>query len=281
MFQYAAARRLALKHDTSVLIDTTWYDRIPTGATHRLYELDKLQISGTVASRWQLIGTDGLRNTRLTDIPVGMYRKIRPRFIFVPEQHFHFDPEVLELPDNVCLFGYWVSERYFSDCANVIREEFRFRAPPSIENQAILADLQASESVAIHVRRGDYASDPNIASIHGLCSLAYYLEAVMLLRSKLHSPEFFVFSDDLDWARDNLDLGADARYIDHNRGEYSPEDLRLMSHARHIIISNSGFSWWGAWLGYADDKIVVAPSRWMANRSFNTSDVIPPSWHVV
>jgi hypothetical protein len=278
MFQYAAARRLAAVHSTEVRIDTSWYERIPEGATSRVYELDVLRHSGRPATRWDLIGTEGVRNTPLHELPVALFRKARPRYRFVAERHFHFDPSVLSLPDDVCLFGYWISEKYFLDIAEVIREEFRFRNPPSPENQALLETLTAVNSVAVHVRRGDYANKPEITQRYGLPAPDYYARAAALIAERDPNPVFFVFSDDLDWARENLELGPDVVYVDHNRGEASPEDLRLMANSKHNVIANSGFSWWGAWLNANPQKIVCAPEAWMADPAFDTSDVVPESW---
>lgn len=280
MFQYAAARRLAHRHRTEVRIDASWYET-QSGATPRRFELDQLCISGEMASRWETIGTDGIRNARPYELPVAIYRKFRPRYRFVAERTFRFDPRVLELPDDVCLFGYWVSERYFADIDDIIRQEFRFRDPPSPANALRLEQLRSCESVAVHVRRGDYASDPALTSIHGLCGPDYYSRAADEIRKRVRDPVFLLFSDDLDWAVENLDLGGETLVVDENRGEASPQDLRLMSTARHNIIANSGFSWWGAWLNPNPEKIVCTPRRWFADASYDTSDVFPDSWLVL
>ena len=280
MFQYAAARRLAHRHRTGVKIDASWYDS-SHGATPRRYELDQLCITGELASGWETIGTDGVRNARPIELPIALFRKARPRYRFVSERTFRFDPDVLELPDDVCLFGYWVSERYFADIEDIIREEFQFRAPPSPANAARLDQLQSCESVAVHVRRGDYASNPALTSIHGLCSPEYYSRAVDRIRERVQDPVFFLFSDDLDWATDNVDLGGETIVADDNRGDASSQDLRLMSAAGHNIIANSGFSWWGAWLNENPKKVICAPERWLSDPSYDTSDVIPSSWVVL
>src|SRR5688572_23363931 len=124
MFQYAAARRLAWRHGTEVLLDVSWYDDIPAGATPRRFELDAFDIRGRLANRNDLIGTNGVRNTPWAQLPVALWRKVRPRFRFVAERQLRFDPSVLALPDDVCLFGYWVSEKYFKDVESLIRTEF-------------------------------------------------------------------------------------------------------------------------------------------------------------
>lgn len=278
MFQYAAARRLAAVHGTEVRIDLSWYARIPAGATPRRYELDRLSVAGKPASAWEIVGTEGVRRTPLPRRPLAVARKLRPRYRFVAERHFHFDPAILDLPDDVCLFGYWASERYFADVAPLIHEEFAFSAPPSARNVATLASMADSQSVAVHVRRGDYATNPDVTAIHGLCGLGYYARAAKIIRDRIPAPVFFVFSDDLDWTAQRLRLGGETIYVEHNRGDASPEDLRLMSAASHNIIANSGFSWWGAWLNDNPDKIVCAPARWMADPAYDTSDVLPPSW---
>lgn len=279
MFQYAAAKRLAVARDTEVRIDASWYSRIPNEATSRRYELsDAFLISGTLASRWEIIGTDGIRSASVLDLPVALWRKARPWYRFAPERQFHFDPSVLDLPDGACMFGYFVSEKYFVDIADVIRQEFQFRDPPSPANARLMEDLSSCNSVAVHVRRGDYASSPSIRSVHGLCGVDYYDRCVRAMRARVDDPTFYVFSDDLDWAADNLQLGDQAVFVDHNRGDSSREDLRLMASSRHNIIANSGFSWWGAWLNPNPSKCVFAPIRWMQDDALDTNDVLPESW---
>lgn len=280
MFQYAAARRLAERHQTEVRIDASWYDT-QHDATPRRYELGQLCITGTLASRWETIGTDGVRNARPMELPVAIYRKFRPRYQFVAEETFDFNRQILELPDNVCLFGYWVSEKYFLDIQAIIRQEFQFEKAPSPANASRLEQLRSCESVAVHVRRGDYVSNPLVNSIHGVCNPDYYFRAAHEIRGRVRDPVFFLFSDDLEWAVDNLDLGGETIAVDDNRGEASPQDLRLMGAARHNIIANSGFSWWGAWLNTNKEKVICAPQRWLSDSSYDTSHVIPSSWVVL
>lgn len=283
MFQYAAARRLAAWHSTEVRIDTSWYDNIPPGVTPRTYELHHLQVSGAQASRWETVGTDGVRNASRSSLPLALYRKLRPRYQFIAERGFQFNPDVLDLPDNVCLFGYWISERYFSDAEDTIRQEFQFRHRPSSENEHLMMKMGQVASVAIHVRRGDYASDPKVARIFGRLPSQYYAESIDRIRSQIADPTFFVFSDDIEWAHQLLAATGDTRfqYVDHNNGENSREDLRLMSLAKHQIIANSSFSWWAAWLNTNPMKIVYAPRRWLLDQSYDTSDVLPSGWVAV
>lgn len=278
MFQYAAARRLAHRHRTSLLLDVSWYDDIPAGATPRVFELDVFNIRATRATADDLIGTNGVRNTPWPQVPAAVWRKLRPRFRFVGERRLPFDERVLDLPDGVCLFGYWLSERYFKDAEPLIRAEFTVRHPPEGENTRLAARIQATASVSLHVRRGDYSDNEHVNRIHGTCSAEYYARAVAYVTARVPAPCFFVFSDDLDWARRHVPLPYPTEYVAHNQGQKSYEDLRLMSLCRHHVIANSGFSWWGAWLDPRAEKIVCAPKRWFADASYDSADVIPESW---
>lgn len=278
MFQYAAARRLAHRHGSELRLDISWYANLPAEATPRTFDLHHFSIRASLASADDLIGTDGVRNAKPRDLPLALWRKIRPRFRFVAERHLHFDERILTLPDNVCLFGYWLSEKYFADIETVVRREFTLREPPEGENERLMAVMQATPSVSLHVRRGDYVLNPELNRIHGTCSPEYYAAAIDHVAARVPGACFFVFSDDLEWARQNLPLRHPAEYVAHNRGRHDHEDLRLMSNCRHHIIANSGFSWWGAWLNTRPDKIVCAPAHWFAHAPYEEKDVLPPSW---
>jgi hypothetical protein len=277
MFQYATARRLAHVHDTEVRIDTGWYERLPPDATPRQYLLDYFAISGRRASLRDTAGTNGIRNARPAELPLALARKVRPRYRFVAERHFHFDPAILELPDWSCLFGYWLSERYFADIRDIVRQEFTFVRSLSPSNEELRAEIAGTRSVAVHVRRGDYVTSPLTAARHGVCDVGYYQRARTVIEEQVPSPTYFVFSDDARWAADNLDLGPNVTVIDDN--PHDPiSDLRLMAAARHNIVANSSFSWWAAWLNDNPEKLVVAPTRWMRDPSFDDRDVVPARW---
>lgn len=278
MFQYAAARRLAHRHSTELVLDVSWYDDIPPEATPRAFELDAFAISGRRATPDDLVGTQGVRNTPWRQVPRALWRKVRPRFRFVAERGLRFEPRVLSLPDGVALFGYWVSEKYFNDVEPLIRSEFTLRQPAEGENARLIDRMRETASVALHVRRGDYVARPSVNAIHGTCTPEYYAAAIAHIAGQVADPRFFVFSDDLDWVRENLPIPHPVEYVAHNRGAKSYEDVRLMSACRHHVIANSGFSWWGAWLNPRVEKIVCAPRRWFAEPTYDSADVIPESW---
>jgi hypothetical protein len=98
------------------------------------------------------------------------------------------------------------------------------------------------------------------------------------IAQKIGNPHFFIFGDDPEWARTNLKLPYPNTLVDHNQADKNYEDLRLMSQCRHNIVANSSFSWWGAWLNPNEDKIVLAPKRWLAKAEANCPDIIPARW---
>jgi hypothetical protein len=154
----------------------------------------------------------------------------------------------------------------------VVREEITGK------NQELAKAIQNSVSVAVHVRHGDNAS--HIAAGLGVLPRQYYLTAMQALGRELANPRYFVFSDDISWAKELLS-GGGITYVDQNRGARSYEDLRLMALGKHHVIANSTFGWWGAWLGKKEGQIVYAPKRYYQNVDRPNPDLYPPSWRQV
>ncbi|WP_036666101.1 alpha-1,2-fucosyltransferase [Paludibacterium yongneupense] len=176
------------------------------------------------------------------------------------------------------LDGFFQSERYFDDHAPAVRKALRF---PATDN-AIMRDWEqkigACEAVAIHIRRGDYVQPANAAASLQALGLDYYARAVAEIRTRVSAPHFFVFSDDLDWARQNVNIpGAPVSFID-GWDKLDFHDMQLMSQCRHAIIANSSYSWWSAWLNAAPDKVVVAPQCWFSGGQYESADIIPAAW---
>lgn len=278
MFQYAAGLRLACVRGTTLGLDLSLLEApVQHCATPRSYELGPLRVSARRASPEQV---EALVDKRRGAFARWLPDRLTParRAAAAVERHYHFDPEVLELPDDVCLRGYWQSERYFADAAERVRSELSVRAPASGRNAELAAAIAACEAVSLHVRRGDYVSDATTNAVHGVCSLDYYRRAVAHVASRVTEPHFFLFSDDPEWTREHLRLDAPTTVVDHNDAGHGHEDLRLMSRCRHHVLANSSFSWWGAWLGTGPDRIVVAPRRWFRDETKDTSDLLPSAW---
>jgi len=149
--------------------------------------------------------------------------------------------------------GYFQSEKCFADCAEEIHKEFQFKEKLQIPE---------GNAVAIHVRRGDYVK---FADIHLVCTPAYYENAIAYVQNKVVSPIFYVFSEDLEWVKQNINIPSNSVFVDYNPNLPSSHDMQFMSLCKHQIISNSSYSWWAAWLNPNPSKIVVAPDKWFAD----------------
>lgn len=280
MFQYAAGRSLALRLGVPLKLDLSFYEQSREQTTPRQYALDSFTLQAEFATPADLERLAGTR-TRLG----GIVPKLRCRLGIgtvrehcYREPHFHYDPTVQQLPDDSYLIGFWQSERYFGDDTDGLKREFRCRYPMDELNQGVANDIDLVESVAVHIRRGDYISNQKTASYHGVCSLEYYQQAASVIAQKLRNPHFFMFTDDPDWVAYSFRFDCPCTLVTCNRSGRAVDDLRLMSRCRHAIIANSSFSWWGAWLNSHRDKLVIAPKRWFAKPELNTEDLIPPSW---
>ena len=173
-------------------------------------------------------------------------------------------------PDNFVVDGFFQSEKYFTHNREAILDYIKM---PESVNKIITdkySELLNVRTTAIHVRRGDYLKFPQH---HPTQSAEYYLSAMDLVKNK--TDKFLVFSDDIQWCKDNLNID-NIIYIEDEK-DYI--ELYLMSLCDNNIISNSSFGWWGAWLNKNNDKVVVGPNKWFGPAiKHETSDIIPESW---
>lgn len=213
----------------------------------------------------------------------GAYRRLRHIDVFreqVADRYtFIADPRLRRDAETVYLVGYWQAQEIANRIAPELREEFRFREPPTGRDLEVMNRIQScgGHAVSLHVRRGDYtlAAEGKIA-----LPTVYYSRAIDYFRERLERPVFFVFSDDIPFTRNNLPAGIDAVFVDHNDDASSHQDMRLMSSCRHHIIANSSFSWWGAWLNPHPDRLVYAPKYWHLTADSYFPALYPRGWTV-
>ncbi len=184
-----------------------------------------------------------------------------------------FERRYLELPcGSYYISGCFQSMRYFKDIFNEIARDFTLKIPLNAKNSKTLEKIRSCESVCLHVRRGDYLK-PDIINLIGIVGLDYYKRAIEFISQRVSNPKFFVFSNDIAWARDNL--GIEAVFVDWNDQE-NYFDLELMRNCKHNIIANSTFSWWGGALNENPHKIVIAPKVWF--KALPYDDIVPDGW---
>ena len=160
------------------------------------------------------------------------------------ESALGYDPRFASLGPHVRLKGYWQSEKFFKAFEDTIREDLQILTPPSAQNQALLEQITSQNAVSLHVRRGDYVTNPMANARHGTCDLGYYKAAIDYIAGHMQeAPVFYIFSDDIAWVKHNLIPQYETVFVDINDDATNYEDLRLMSSCRHHIIANSSFSW--------------------------------------
>ncbi|HEY4494538.1 MAG TPA: alpha-1,2-fucosyltransferase [Candidatus Paceibacterota bacterium] len=289
LFQYAFGRGTAsflskkLGKSVELLIDKTTLDdaRWDPHKIHRKYSLGLFHTKITFAKDSDFFGFVWIRkHYKIFD---RFYNFLRLKRFFLPfyypEQTFTFDKNVFERTKNTYFDGDWTTGKYFEHIADEIRNEIRPINPLSEPHQKILEEIRKTNAVSLHVRRGDYTTDPLAITYHGVCSPEYYKKAIAYIEEHVPSPHFFIFSDDYEWSKENF------KFINHPvtcvKGSEGKdyEDMELVRECKHNIIANSTFGWWGAWLNPKKDKIMIGPKKWFANApKGDTKDLLTDEW---
>ncbi|GAB6013277.1 alpha-1,2-fucosyltransferase [Viscerimonas tarda] len=272
MFQYAAGKALATRLNVPFSIDLFYYTK-KTKATKRRFELDVFETNLTLKQGWR---SKFFVKYKLFFLKRPFLSKLLG--VFSDPRAMLHEAEFAKLRDNTILAGYFQNEIYFKSIEPAIRADFRFKNALKGRNAELVEEIASkAEAVSIHIRRGDYVTDPTTSL--AICSIDYYSKAIEYIAERLINPHFFVFSDDMEWVKNNIDF-KDYSFIlvNWNTGEDSYIDMQLMSLCRHNIIANSSFSWWGAWLNNNPQKIVIAPKQWFKNQQFYDSQCIPEKW---
>ena len=195
------------------------------------------------------------------------------------QKGFHFDPDFYLLPSKCLIDGGFQSEKYFAPAANILRKHFSFRYPPSREILRVANEISNSNAVSVHFRRGDFVANPAYKNSIAPLGLEYYKNAFQKILDRVHEPSFYVFSDDIDYARTCGICPENSIFVDCVIHWHAYDILRLMSLCQNFIISNSTFAWWGAWLAESSSKTVIYPEPWFANiPEYDTRDLCPASW---
>ncbi|MDD5680989.1 MAG: alpha-1,2-fucosyltransferase [Candidatus Omnitrophica bacterium] len=273
MFQYALARCLAYRLGTILKLDITSYRT----AKLRKYGLCYFNITERFVNLYDLIRINNSHriSPRLTSWLFGK----KPMKV-ITQKNFSYDSSIFDIDKgtDVYLDGYWQSEKYFIDIEDIIRKEFTVKNALSGKSKELAGKIANSTSVSLHVRRKDYVDNEITHRHHGICSYEYYEAAIDKIAESVVTPNFFVFSDDIDWAKKNIHAEHPVTFVNNN-GNKDYEDLRLISMCKHHIIANSSFSWWGAWLCENHNKIIYAPQKWFNTASRDLAVLIPSKWH--
>lgn len=196
---------------------------------------------------------------------------------YIEENASCFQPVVPSGTAITEYIGYWQCAAYAYTNRETLRKAFRFeKKTPGPTSLLLLDRIKSTNSVSIHIRRGDYQNPVNKEVYGCICTMDYYTKAIRKMKNLLpEKPFFYLFTDDPEWVKKHFQ-GNDYFLVEGNRGEDDWQDLLLMSACRHHILANSSFSWWAAWLNENPDKKVLAPQWWYYG--LPTPDLLPPSW---
>lgn len=259
MFQYAFYLRLKKEHPFSLYL----FDIAKAQDNHFGYELDKV------------FHVDSIKQASNFRRLKRHWPKLEAKFHTIRQENslkYSSEP-FLSNHFGTIYEGFWQSEKYFLPAKTKVRTAFSFQEEKlSEKTKEAAAVLCNSNSVSVHIRRGDYLQHTDV---FGLCTKDYYEKAISYIREKVYTPSFVFFSDDMEWVKQNIKC-EHALYVTWNQGEESWQDMYLMSQCKHNIIANSSFSWWGAWLNPNTEKIVVAPKQWFLYS--NNYDILPECW---
>jgi hypothetical protein len=275
MFQYAAAKSLALDLNTDLYLDLSFLKNrlLIKGFTAREFDLDLFDVpekSGTPTNI-------DILDKYLTYPAYFLYnRTINPSKYIEGANYYYHDEDFHKLKPNVTIEGYFNNSRYFEPHQKEIRSLFD---PDKLYDPAfeyIEKKISSTNSVSINIRRGDYLNNKH-SGVFTYLGKEYYSECLSVIREKTDNPHFFVFSfDDPEWFKNTFKLNpTEYTMIGNDYTGYKFRTyLRLISLCKHNIISNSTFAWWGAYLNKNQDKIVISAKRWVYKYEFD----IPEKW---
>ena len=286
MFQFAAGKCLSVKLGVPLKLDLSFLnDRSPReNFTYRDFELNGFNIKDEIIQTKEIeffvrkaVNLSKLKINGLNRILFN-FRLPFHKIINHPNPSFyeHFQ----SLSNNTLLIGYWQSEKYFDQGRDMIRQCFLLK-DTGIERRvtAFLQEEKIQEKVSVHIRRGDYVLNDHINSVHGLCSMDYYIEAMDYISTEVRDSIFYFVSDDMDWVKATFSKLQGKYKIIFAPADHGPlHDLQVIKLCQHNIVANSSFSWWGAWLNENPKKIVIAPKKWFADETKDTIDLFPINW---
>ena len=278
-FHYAFGQAFSKKNNCEVYYDINAYKEIKLDSekdSSKQHALYCLKLYKTKVSPATCEDCNAIKNmvTKTRKIPLLIRKTLNlqedsfSHFIFYKPPGI-YNPSLFSLNGNFYFRGAFQSEKYFIEYRDELIKDFTLDIPLDEQNANIMNQIQSTNSVSLHIRRGDYVK------INALLPLSYYKSAIEYIVSKEQNLHFYVFSNDVNWVKENLKIDSPFTAVDINPPNKGYYDLELMRNCKHNIIANSTFSWWGAWLNENPDKIVIAPNSYAGK---NSTDRLPDSW---
>ena len=269
LFQYSFGVYLKEKYNATIYYDILPLKFIESNLTKREYTLSKIDADLKLTSHKIHFLFYTQNNNTLVKIVKKICRKLL-NFHFISEESFN----ETSLLDNYTYYldGYWQDTKFATLIVNTINENSNLQMEKDIKLEKI---KKSGVSVAIHIRRGDYVTNTVINNYHGSCDINYFTKAMRLIEEKINVDTYFVFSDDIEWAKNNLTSNKPLNFMDKND---ALTDLLLMKNCCHQIISNSTFSFWAAFLNIYSKKYIIAPKKWTNHIKTKDSNLYNETW---
>lgn len=261
MFEYAHARSIQLRNNDIMALDLEGFTHSNPKYPKRHFSLRSFNIPEDV----QILPNEKCKKLIIAQAASKLNRKIANKVFEAFHIYLWKTPQYKEFKigdtkkGTFYFYGYWQSDKYFRDYEDIIRKELRVKTEPIPEAITYLRKVEASNSVCVHIRRGDYVQGNMIT-----CNENYYLSGMKYIANKINQEcTFYIFTDDIDWVKDNIRFEHPVEYVKIDNPDY--EVLRIMYSCHHFVISNSSFSWWAQFLCDRPNKIVYAPAVWFPN----------------
>ena len=255
LFQFAAALTLSKRLDAELILDVSWYRRNSRLSNNRQLELKEFVDLGTLRQ---------ISNKRHPKVELAV--QILQNYKLISDANT--DPlkfRSLSSSRHIRLRGYWQNEQYFAPISADLRSMFSQHLIMSRFANEIAKQIKVGSSLGLHVRRGDYVTNPKTNLFHGVCDASYFERAVNVVCNSVDVDQVYIFSDDVSGCRDNLHFNI--RTVLVETSVIDTEQLKLLSICKHHVISNSSFSWWAAWFGHSDEQVVIYPEAWFSDKS--------------
>ncbi len=266
LFQYAFGYGFARKTGQEIVLDPFFW-----GTSLRSYQLDQFRIKYTdrfVSPVWDYILGLGPRNARRYK---EKYRnkKIKEGYrLEVEKQSMKFDAALYQEKDPVYFQGFWQTPNYFDEFYDEIKQQFTLNRPLSSRANIYVRQMEAGNSVSLHIRRTDYDRDVNNVCL----GEEFYREAICRMKQSIGEFQLFVFTDDKNFVKSNFNLHAYTMI----EGVDDIEEFVLMQKCKHHIVANSTFSWWGSYLADHKGGVVFAPVA-----DIWTEEFYPKEWNLI
>lgn len=255
LFQFAAALALAQHLHAEIILDVSWYERELQSVDKRHIELDKFLDLGKIRL---------VKSKHHPKVEIAL--KIAKNFKVINDAKLNLGAFYsLSTRRHIRMRGYWQSEAYFTPVVDFLRSSYSKHLMMSTLANEIANEIRSSVSLGIHVRRGDYITNRKTNLFHGVCGEEYFINATGLVLRSTKIDKIYIFSDDIQWCRENLDLDVPSVLVESRVSD--TEQLKLLSLCNHHVISNSSFSWWAAWFGYSEEQVVIYPQAWFSDGS--------------